>query len=80
MAVQLEDVETFLAPFGDILRVRESDAYLPGSGPTVCLEVLLRIRRGVEVTSLVTLLRSRGYSVELVRLRGRRLKFVLARE
>lgn len=77
MTLQLEDVRSLLAPFGDVLRVRESDAYLLGSGPKECLEILLRVRRGIKITNLMTTLGARGYSVEMVRLKGRRLKFVL---
>ncbi len=77
MAIQLDDVITLLGPFGEVLRAKESDAFLPGRGPSDCLEVLLRIKRGTEISELISTLESVGYSIGLVKLRGRRLKFVL---
>jgi len=77
MALQSEDVVSLLGPFGEVLRVRESDAYLLGTGNVDCLEIMTRIKRGAKVSSLMSILQSKGYSVVLMKMRGKRLKSVL---
>ncbi len=77
MAIRMDDVISLLGPFGEVLRVKESDAFLPGTGPSDCLEVLIRLNKGTEISRLLSTLESVGYSIGLVKLRGRRLKFVL---
>ena len=77
MAIQLDDVVPLVDRFGDILRVKESDAFLPGMGRSDCIEVLMRLRKGTEISKVLSTLESVGYSVGMVKLRGRRLKFVL---
>ncbi len=77
MAIRVDDVLSLLGPFGEVLRVEESDAFLPGAGPSDCLEVLVRLKRGTEISKLLSRLESMGYSIGMVKFRGRRLKFVL---
>ncbi len=77
MAIRMDDVIPLLDPFGEVLRIKESDAFLPGTGPSDCLEVLIRLKKGIEIPRLLSMMESVGYSIGLVKLRGRRLKFVL---
>ena len=77
MAIQPEDVVPLVRRFGSILRVKESDAFLPGTGRSDCIEVLMRLRKGEDISEVLSMLESAGYSVGMVKLRGRRLRFVL---
>jgi len=77
--VETEEILGELAPFGEILHVKGTDGYKIGEGPVDCLDILIRVRRDVEPSSLVFILRSMGYFVEIVKARGRRVRLVVYR-
>ncbi len=75
--VKAREVLSRLAPFGEILHVKMTDGYKLGEGPVDCLDILIRVKRDVEPSSLVFILRSMGYLVEIVKARGRRVRLVV---